>query len=322
MEYKINYKGKEIIIEKLPSGKFKKPDFVNNLRGAYGGLQKKPAVEVVLCVMKPLSCKSYTEQAMDNGKGCTWLDDVRIPFESEDDKWDGRQNVKMETGNNICYGKYNDTDTTPNTKGRFPANLISSDDVLNSGEVFKTGCGHNSNKIRTTKKDDGSFLDKSSYPLNPLCIGDSGSYNRYFDVDRWWLGVIDKLPDNVKKVFPFLIVPKPSKSEKNKGCEKLEKRNVNPAGLVVAIESGKEKPREERANHHPTCKPIKLFSYMITLGSRKGDVILDPFCGSGTSLVSAKILERDYIGIELDPGYIEIAEARLKGQEVQLKLFD
>ena len=51
-----------------------------NLDGSYCGFQPKPAAEVILVVMKPLDQKSYTEQAMRNGKGITWLDDCRIPY--------------------------------------------------------------------------------------------------------------------------------------------------------------------------------------------------------------------------------------------------
>ena len=49
------------------------------LKGAYGGFQPKPAVEVVIVAMKPLSKKTFVENALDNGKGITWLDDCRIP---------------------------------------------------------------------------------------------------------------------------------------------------------------------------------------------------------------------------------------------------
>lgn len=60
-------------------------------------------------------------------------------------------------------------------------------------------------------------------------------------------------------------------------------------------------------------------SYLITLGSRKGDIILDPFVGSGTIAISAKMLERKYIGIEREKEYVEIAEARIKAYSVQGK---
>ena len=53
-------------------------------------------------------------------------------------------------------------------------------------------------------------------------------------------------------------------------------------------------------------------SYLVTLGSREGDVVLDPFVGSGTTCIAAKILNRKYLGMELDDEYVVIAEERIK----------
>jgi len=57
---------------------------------------------------------------------------------------------------------------------------------------------------------------------------------------------------------------------------------------------------------------LTLMSYLITMGSRKGDVVLDPFCGSGTTCIAAHKLQRRSIGIELNPEYFRIAQARLR----------
>jgi len=90
----------------------------------------------------------------------------------------------------------------------------------------------------------------------------------------------------MNNTLPFIICPKASKSEKTaKG--KIECK-------------------------HPTVKPLKLMSYLITLGSREGDTVLDPFMGSGTTGVAAKQLNRKFIGIEKQPDYIEIARARIR----------
>jgi len=63
---------------------------------------------------------------------------------------------------------------------------------------------------------------------------------------------------------------------------------------------------------HPTQKPVGLCKHFIQLHSQTGDIILDPFCGSGTTLVAAKQLNRKYIGIEISEEYVEMAEKRLK----------
>lgn len=68
---------------------------------------------------------------------------------------------------------------------------------------------------------------------------------------------------------------------------------------------------------HPSQKPIKLMKKIISQYTKEGDTILDPFAGSGSTLKAAKDLNRNYIGIELNPEYVKIAEERLK-QEVLL----
>ncbi len=202
------------------------------LNGSYAGFQPKPAVEVILVAMKPLSEKTFVDQAVRNRKGVTWLDDGRIPsIESAE-------------------------------AGRFPANLLVSGDVLNHG-------------------------------TDPR----SASFSRYFDLDAW-----------ARKTFPFLIVPKPSASEKNHGSTENSTDNSDRY-------RGKfpdSKADKDVANKHPTIKPLRLMSYLITLGSREGDVVLDPFAGSGTTCVAAARLGRKYIGIELNRGYIQIAKRRLR----------
>lgn len=68
---------------------------------------------------------------------------------------------------------------------------------------------------------------------------------------------------------------------------------------------------EERDRWHPTQKPIKLFSKILQDYSKETDTILDPFMGSGTTLVAAKQLGRKAIGVEISEKYCEIAKSRL-----------
>jgi site-specific DNA-methyltransferase (adenine-specific) len=62
---------------------------------------------------------------------------------------------------------------------------------------------------------------------------------------------------------------------------------------------------------HPTQKPVRSLKPVIEAFSKPGDVVLDPFCGSGSTLLAAKILGRRYIGIELDAEYAKTAQERL-----------
>jgi site-specific DNA-methyltransferase (adenine-specific) len=67
---------------------------------------------------------------------------------------------------------------------------------------------------------------------------------------------------------------------------------------------------------HPTQKPEKLLGKIILASTNEGDIILDPFCGSGTSSVVAKKLGRRYVGIERDESFCCLAEKRLEMAEV------
>lgn len=222
------------------------------LDGSYGGFQPKPAVEVVIVAMKPLSEKTYVDQAMKNGKGVTWLTpDCAIPSEERDNTPMGSPAAS--------YGGF--VAKTPTTTTRFPANLLVQDNVL-------------------------------------------ADYSRYFDLDAW------------AKTLPFLITPKASKGEKNEGVDTGQARYMDETRKdkdAIGCNNPRNRSGQIReGNFHPTVKPLKLMSYLITLGSRHGDVVLEPFAGSGTTCLAAKNLGRTYIGIEREAEYVKIAEARLK----------
>jgi site-specific DNA-methyltransferase (adenine-specific) len=65
---------------------------------------------------------------------------------------------------------------------------------------------------------------------------------------------------------------------------------------------------------HPTEKPVSAIEPLIEAFSRPGDLVLDPFAGSGTTAVAAQELGRRYVAIELDPRYCEAARERLSGK--------
>lgn len=77
--------------------------------------------------------------------------------------------------------------------------------------------------------------------------------------------------------------------------------------------SGLERLRDKNGiKLHPTQKPLKLIQQVLLTASNKGDLVLDPFMGSGTTAVVATALGRRWIGIEKEEKYIRVAEKRLK----------
>jgi len=73
-----------------------------------------------------------------------------------------------------------------------------------------------------------------------------------------------------------------------------------------------EKPIRETYNSHLTVKPVRLLMHLIELFTIKGQVVLDPFLGSGATALAAIQTSRSCLGIEINPEYIEISEKRIK----------
>ena len=85
----------------------------------------------------------------------------------------------------------------------------------------------------------------------------------------------------------------------------------------IPICSGKERLREDNNQRsHPTQKPEALLYRILLASTNKGDVVLDPFSGSGTTAVVAKKLQRNFIGIEKDKDYVELSKKRLRATKV------
>jgi len=72
---------------------------------------------------------------------------------------------------------------------------------------------------------------------------------------------------------------------------------------------------------HPTQKPLRLVGKFLYASSKEGDVVLDPFCGSGTTCVAAKVLDRKFIGIDVKSRYCGISRSRV-GQLVLSDVFE
>jgi len=335
----VGKKSKEAIgIDKLSYGQVQNAERKVNeitkgsseLEGSYAGFQPKPAVEVVIVAMKPIDKKGYLEQAEDNQKGVTWFDDCRIPFEESDtpkggygamdigigkpgETQDYRKKKKItmpdlrDVGkkskeaigiDKLSYGQVENAERLEyeqNTDGRFPANLLVSDDVLDDGKITNTNVKAGIRKAGNEFGQDSGWNDHTNVDSIRTGISDSGGYSRYFNLDAWWNKNIKSLPEPVQQTFPFMIVPKASRSEKDNGLD----RNI-----------------------HPTVKPLTLMNYLVTLGSRKGDVVLEPFAGSGTTALACVSQERDYIAIEREQEYYDIAKARLDKVEQPLKMWE
>ena len=83
-----------------------------------------------------------------------------------------------------------------------------------------------------------------------------------------------------------------------------------------------EVPRPSRSDEHPTMKPVELVAQMLNNSCSRGDVVIDPFIGSGTTMVAAEQLERVCYATEIEPGYVAVTLERLAGMGLEPKLVD
>jgi DNA modification methylase len=111
----------------------------------------------------------------------------------------------------------------------------------------------------------------------------------------------------------FYYVAKPSREERDLGCYDLtprqrdeSRKDGNPGG-----DNPRNRGLQPRGNFHPTVKPVELMRWLVRLVTPVDGVVLDPFMGSGTTIMAARYEHRRYIGIEREADYIRIAEARV-----------
>jgi DNA modification methylase len=134
----------------------------------------------------------------------------------------------------------------------------------------------------------------------------------------------------------FFYVAKASKAERNKGLEGFDNKQIsdkkgNGLGRVCNFcganiihpcncENNEWILPISNKNFHPTVKPIKLMQYLVKMITPPKGIVLDPFCGSGTTGVACKLDGFQFVGLEQDPEYAKIAEARITNYEPEVSI--
>jgi len=162
--------------------------------------------------------------------------------------------------------------------------------------------------VSKTKKDNSNgetMVTKGRHPANLLHDGSmDGEHSRFFN----------NLPITDMDA-PFLYQAKASKAERNKGLEGMEAK----AGLQDCLKPlsdprmSREQKRIPNQNHHPTVKPVKLMEWLVKLVTPPKGTCLDPFGGSGTTGVACKLNGFNFIVIEREKDFYEIAKRRIDG---------
>lgn len=222
------------------------------------------------------------------------IDECRIPTES---------NLGRITSNGSYEGGWKQIQTENNPLGRWPANIILGDEEVEEmldEHTKDLKSGHRYRENHKVKSSDTFFIGKTPR-ANFQDYNDSGGASRFF------------------------YCAKASKSERNKGCENLSLKDAFKfdGGDKLNQWTGKLETETKMQNHHPTVKPQKLMEYLIKLVMPKSEnaILLDPFMGSGSTLVAAKNLGFNAIGIEMNEEYFEIAKRRVESIQKELTLF-
>lgn len=113
----------------------------------------------------------------------------------------------------------------------------------------------------------------------------------------------------------ILWAKKDLKKAKHKFNYELMKALNNDKQAKDVWESSLTKPSEKKCGKHPTQKPMAILEKIILASTDEGDLILDPFNGSGTTGIVANKLKRKYIGIDLEKEYLDITIKRHKEAE-------
>ena len=252
------------------------------------GTALKPSHEPIVMARKPL-IGTVVDNVLEWGTGGINIEESRIGTE--------QITINGQGNDNLFHGNFSGKIDNPIREGRFPANIIFDEEA---GRILDEQSGQTtSGKVKESKDSyDGEsntgFLRGKSNSSNQH--GDKGGASRFF------------------------YCPKTSKTDRNEGLDDFEKKSRSDANKMMGKSgnfktgSGNDRTTEFK-NNHPTVKPTDLMLYLIRLVTPKGGTTLDPFMGSGSSGKAAVRGGFDFVGVEREKEYFEIAEARIQYEE-------
>jgi hypothetical protein len=256
------------------------------------GTALKPAYEPIILAMNPLD-GTFANNALKHKVAGLNIDGCRIDYQSEKDKEVahynalGMERLAKDYGEKLGSFDGGWKKHHPEMpKGRFPANFLHDGSQMVM-ELFPNSKGM------------ASQVDTKDTP------------SRYFGADKH-VGFRYGRGDN-GSAARFFYCAKASKAERDRGCEELEAKQMDESRKEG--NPGGDNPRNRGVhkvhNNHPTVKPLALMEYLCKLVKMpEYNLILDPFCGSGTTLLACIKLGIPCIGIDSDEQACEIAARR------------
>jgi site-specific DNA-methyltransferase (adenine-specific) len=282
------------------------------------GTALKPAHEPIVMARKPLSEKSIAENVLKHGTGGINIDGSRITIEQGDKTSAGHRTCNIFETEKISGGN-GSPDYETHEGGRFPANIIFDeeagkllDEQSGNRKGFSGGGGDNIPFTKTENK-------KSDYKF----YKDNGGASRFFYCPKAAKKDRNEGLDDFEEKIKSKILP-------NRKCIICDEWENKGAGNGIDYCKCDEPSYEDLTiktmkNNHPTVKPTDLMRYLINLVTPPNGTILDPFMGSGSTGKAAVRCGVNFIGIEKEQEYMDIASVRIeheKNKPVQTKLFD
>ena len=253
------------------------------------GTALKPAFEPITVARKPFA-GTVAANVLAHGTGAINVDGCRVGTEEVVNTPAGSPCDVMKTG------LKNDAPPTV-AAGRWPANFIhdGSDEVTG---LFPTTSGD------ARQRQDGT---------RPAGFGNVGANAG----NGQPCGELYSDPGSAAR---FFYCAKASTAERNEGCGKFPETQAQRT--LSGSEDTRGRPIPINKNTHATVKPLALMRYLCRLVTPPGGIVLDPFAGSGTTCIAAYQEGFHYIGVEMDPEYVAIANARIKHAKSKFALFD
>lgn len=262
------------------------------------GTALKPSFEPICVARKPLSEKTIADNVLKWGTGAINIDGCRVGLNGD---YKCRANGRpSQTGLPDNY-KSDEANKSDN-KGRWPANLChdGSEEVEALFPYSKSGAMKKDYKYTNS----GVSMGKPSGSTKARHESNEGSASRFF------------------------YCAKASKQDREEGLTGFEKKRSGGmrGSLDGSMKTAGGKDRNiMRANNHPTVKPTSLMQWLVRLVTPPGGTVLDPFMGSGSTGKACVLEGFNFVGIEMNAEYIEIAKSRIKWAEKnrsnQLKAF-
>jgi hypothetical protein len=310
-----------------------KPTSEDAKKWAGWGTALKPAVEVWHLVRKPLSESNVAAQVLSTGTGAINIDGTRVKHASPEDlaKHQAGVTALKEKGGTMNYSWKNSSDLSGlndvKQEGRWPAQLLLTHNAsckrvgtktvtaptinrfTDGMKPFGEGAGHPYESSGGGTEEQAVYECTEGCPVKAMnvqsgdlkgrsnkvpSLGGGGSFGHpkmeHPFVSYEDAGGASRFFQTFEPEVPFFYTAKASKSEKEAGLENME---------------------GTRGNTHPTIKPISLMRYLVKMITPKGGIVLDPFAGSGSTLVAALEEGDNFIGIEREDEYIKIARKRI-----------